>query len=125
VNVSWKWAEDGKSVEIGGAAYQVAGSKGDEVAELEWLFRRARAVYGDLVLARASFKAGQARYEDAHANLCALYDEMGKGESELARVTSELDSFFTPPDISKAFGGDTVAFGKFFVDAMARLVKLG
>lgn len=122
---TWKWIEDGQSVEITTDSREILQFKGAPTKESEWRGYYDRIADDGEALAilrsaRAAFKAGMAEYTNARENLKSLLRELAGANAAVFTVALDVDVFFTPPGIVKAFGRDRQGLIDFAMEFVAR-----
>lgn len=127
---SWKWLEDGKSVEITTDSKEVKVYTGATIKEAEWLgFYDKIADEGEvhtiLKNAKAAFVLGSADYSDARRNLKNLVREFGASSTAILEIAKEIGVFFSPTNLPESFGRNSGALVEFALEFVARTYVRG
>lgn len=121
----WKWSGDGKSVEVQTDTKEILRFEGATIKEREWLEYYDRMAdigetYKILRTAKDAFRTGAASYVDAFENLRALVVEHNRARSATFQVAQDVDVFFSPEGIVKAFAQDQQGLIEFAMEFVAR-----
>lgn len=127
---SWKWIEDGKTVEIVTDQNEMLRFVGAKIKESEWLgfydkIADEGEIHAILKTAKRAFLAGGADYAAARVNLRHLIQEFNDSQAAIHEIAKDIGVFFTPTDLVKAFGRNRAQLVEFVLEFTARTYVRG
>lgn len=120
--ITWEWTPEGLT--IGERKFKIAAgiTPANVVAYAERL-AGSRSAWTSLRRALTAFENGIADYQNGYTRLKDLHFELASGRMDSSIVVNDVNGFFDPPEVTKEFGGDVVAMGKFAAEAAELLLK--
>ena len=120
----WKWTGPAE-LEIGGKKFKLSSFTEEEFRGFYGRIADDGEILSILRHARGGFVVGTAEYANARHNLRNLLHELADANDAVLEASKDIDVFFNPPEVTKAFGRDRQSFIDFSLDFTARTYVRG